>query len=148
MMNMNSKKAIIILLTLPLMLCLILLGCKSNDISNNDNSSLISTTSNMPVTEEKTNDGTGFEEDELMDENGEIIVKSNDNELNNQTAKRNDSGNSKSQSTTGSTDFGNTTISDSSSSAYDNQSKAELKTTTTKPKASEQNGEWGTPVKN
>ena len=134
------KKSIIIISIIIVLIGAVLLGCKND---NNNGSTSNNTTSHIPVSEENTAEGYGLEEDE--DDNS---YESDDNSSKNNSGDNKNNLKSSDLYNTENTDKAldttkkpQTTISHSS-----NQNTTEK--SNLPPKASEQYGEWGAPVKN
>lgn len=173
---MNTKKAIIAISVTAVVLSLIFTACKSNESNNNDisNKTLIGTTSELSVSEENTDDGSGFEEDDSISER----IKESDNSKKEATeastkSKNNFTNVSSKHSTTQAKNLSSTTASNTlsptasenksteneltTSPAYNQSSTAlnsttlpstTLHSTTLPPKAQSQKGEWGATVNN
>ncbi|MGN0457956.1 MAG: hypothetical protein ACI4IL_03160 [Eubacterium sp.] len=164
---MKNKAPIIIISVIAVIFCLTLTACKNNDSLNNDNGnkSLFNTITELHTQNESPiNEGTGFEEDETIEYSNKNKQKEASNKKPSEASENNKTNMSNSASkqstivskegTTASKESSNTTNSNSQSATDENDGDTTEKVTTTSPsttlhnKSTEQNGEWGTPVKN
>ena len=132
------KKSIIIISTIIVLFGAVLLGCKND---NNNGSTSNNTTSHIPVSEENTAEGYGLEEDDNSYESDDNSTKSNSGDNKNNLKSSDLYNTENTDKALDTTKKPQTTISHSS-----NQNTTEK--SNLPPKASEQYGEWGTPVKN
>ena len=132
------KKSIIIISTIIVLFGAVLLGCKND---NNNGSTPNNTTSHIPVSEENTAEGYGLEEDDNSYESDDNSSKNNSGDNKNNLKSSDLYNTENTDKALDTTKKPQTTISHSS-----NQNTTEK--SNLPPKASEQYGEWGTPVKN
>ncbi|MGN0533857.1 MAG: hypothetical protein ACI4IK_05785 [Eubacterium sp.] len=147
---MSIKKSIIIISLAAVIFCLCFGACKSNGSNDNDyisDNTTVNATTQLSPAEENTNDGSGFEENDSVDEIGKAAGASSSRASS--AESKNLSESAKSQSKTH-TSKANQSTSNSSKPNKSTTKKAttEITTDALPPKAYEQNGEWGTPIKN
>ncbi len=148
---MGIKKRLIVITVMAIVLSLVFAACADNKDDTNTTESTVTTTATATVAHpqnavENTNEGTGYEEEEGLEEavssQGTTTSKVKSTTT---TTKKHTTTKATSTSTT---KKGTTTTKKTQTTTKKTQTTTKKSTTTTLPKAPVQDGEWGVAIEN